>query len=333
MNLVDKVKKNTILIFVITIILLFIILKDDFSNIVASLKSMDIKYMFLAILFYLLSLAIKGYSNYLIINNKKKISIVEAIKHNIIVQFFNGITPFSTGGQPMEIYMIAEHKISALKAANQTIQSFIFYQAALVICGCLAVTYNALFSVFPKVKVLQNLVLIGFTVNIIVMLILVMISVSKKVTTKIILFIINILNKMKINVKKEVALQKIEDYHNGFQEIKKRKGLTILGIGLNIISLLCLYVTPLFVIKGLESNNSISILNTLSASAYVYILGAFVPIPGSSGGMEYGFTQFFGSFIHKKTISAVLILWRFITYYFGIILGALLFNIEKKEIK
>ena len=333
MNLVEKFKKNTVLIFIITIILLYIILKDDFSNIMNSLKSMDIKYMFLAILFYMISLSLKGFSNYLIINDKNKISLLEAIKHNIIVQFFNGITPFSTGGQPMEIYMITEHKIPALKAANQTIQSFIFYQAALVICGSIAVAYNAIFSVFPKVKLLQNLVLIGFVVNILVMLFLLLISISKKATTKITLLIIKILKKLKININEETAIQKIDDYHKGFQELKKKKGLAIIGVILNILSLLSLYIIPFFVVKGLSANNSMRIMDTLAASAYVYVLGAFVPIPGSSGGMEYGFTQFFGNLINKNNLSAVLIMWRFITYYFGTLLGALIFNIEKKEKK
>jgi uncharacterized protein (TIRG00374 family) len=59
-------------------------------------------------------------------------------------------------------------------------------------------------------------------------------------------------------------------------------------------------------------------------------MGSFVPIPGASGGIEYGFTQFFGNFIGLNMIGAVLIIWRTITYYLGIIIGAILFNFEKK---
>ena len=76
--------------------------------------------------------------------------------------------------------------------------------------------------------------------------------------------------------------------------------------------------------------NSLNAINTVTASAYVYVIGAFVPIPGASGGIEYGFTQFFGNFIKLSKISAVLLLWRFITYYFGVIVGALIFTFEKK---
>ena len=71
-------------------------------------------------------------------------------------------------------------------------------------------------------------------------------------------------------------------------------------------------------------------IETITASAYVYLIGAFVPIPGASGGIEYGFTQFYGIFIGLEKISAVLIVWRFITYYLGIIVGAIAFNIDRR---
>ena len=101
----------------------------------------------------MLSIVIKGYVNYTIINEPNKISKKEAIKHNFITQFFNGITPFSTGGQPMEIYMINEHGISVSRATNFTIQSFIFYQIALVICGFLSVIFNYCFQMFYSLPV------------------------------------------------------------------------------------------------------------------------------------------------------------------------------------
>ena len=75
---------------------------------------------------------------------------------------------------------------------------------------------------------------------------------------------------------------------------------------------------------------SMNMVEVVTASAYVYVIGGFVPIPGASGGIEYAFTQFFGNFMIESKLSALLLLWRTITYYFGMIVGALLFNFEKK---
>ena len=66
--------------------------------------------------------------------------------------------------------------------------------------------------------------------------------------------------------------------------------------------------------------------------SYVMLIGSFIPIPGGTGGLEYGFINFFKNFIIGSKLNAIMLLWRFITYYFGMILGALILNF-KKEVK
>ena len=139
-----------------------------------------------------------------------------------------------------------------------------------------------------------------------------------------------IVKLLKLKITEEKVDEKFKEIYQGFQELKGRKQLVIVGVTLNILHLLCLYSIPLIIIYGLGDFTSINLIDTIVSSAYVYVIGAFVPIPGASGGIEYGFTQFFGNFISLGELSAVLILWRFITYYVGIIAGALIFNFEKK---
>ena len=112
--------------------------------------------------------------------------------------------------------------------------------------------------------------------------------------------------KFKINKTEEEIKYIFEEYYKGFKELKKRKGLSTIGILLNMLSLICLYIIPLVIIMGISNGNSMSIIDTLTASAYVYVIGSFVPIPGATGGIEYGFTQFYGNFIGIETISALL---------------------------
>ena len=203
MNFINTIKKNTIILFLITAIVLYIVLKDDWSSIVKAMSTIDIKYVLLAVISLFISIALKGIVNYLIVNDKKKINVKEAIKHNLITQFFNGITPFSTGGQPMEIYMLTEHNISLSKATNYTVQSFIFYQIALVICGIFAVTYNFIFKIFPEVNFLKYLVLLGFLINIGVVIVLLLVANSKKATKKMCNFTIKVSKKLKLKIKEE----------------------------------------------------------------------------------------------------------------------------------
>lgn len=334
MQLIKNIKKNTIFLLLITTIIIIMVLKDDFTNITVTLASMDYTYILLAVFFFFLSICIKGYVSYIIVDNKEKISLKEAIKHNFITQFFNGITPFSTGGQPMEIYMLTKHNIKLSAATSITIQNFIFYQIALVIYGMLAVLYNSIFHLYPNIPILRNLVLIGFIINTVVAIILFLITFSEKSTKRLIHILIKVLSKIKLlkdyHKKINYIDNKIEEFHTSTRQLRKRKTLFIKGVILNLISLTCLYIIPLFIVYSLNDFTSVNVADTLTSSAYILIMGAFIPIPGASGGIEYGFIKFYGNFLTQHTVKAVLLIWRFITYYLGMILGAIIFSLEKK---
>ena len=67
----------------------------------------------------------------------------------------------------------------------------------------------------------------------------------------------------------------------------------------NLLSLGFLYIIPLFITYSMHDFTSLNVLDTLTSSAYVLLMGAFVPIPGASGGIEYGYMKFFGNFLSK----------------------------------
>ena len=115
METLKNIKKNSIILLLITIAVLFVLLKDSAQEILGAISKINIFYLLIAFILYFLYIITKAYIIYKCVNEKDKLSFKEAVKHNLITQFFNGITPFSTGGQPMEIYMIAEHHIKVVR--------------------------------------------------------------------------------------------------------------------------------------------------------------------------------------------------------------------------
>ena len=124
--------------------------------------------------------------------------------------------------------------------------------------------------------------------------------------------------------------ERLEDFHQCTKEVKEKKGLFVLGIVLNLIALTCYYAIPLFLVYSLHDYTSMSFFTSLVASAYVLIIGSFVPIPGATGGIEYAFLEIFSGFLGKSSVSAVMIVWRFITYYLGMVVGGVLFSFHKE---
>lgn len=337
MELIKSIKKNTIILVGITLIVMYIILRKDFTSIIENLKTLDLKYIIIAFLLFLIYITFRSYAVYKTVDNKEKFSLKESIKHQIITQFFNGITPFSTGGQPVEIYLLTKHQINLSVATTYILQNFIFYQIALVILGLIAVIGNFYLKLFPNVPLLKELVLLGFIINTLVAVILIFISFSKK-TTKIVLnTIIKIMEFFHLLKDKEKAKNKWEsklnEFHESAKELKNRKSLFLGGILLNFIGLIALYSIPLFIVYALRDFTSLTLTSSVIASAYVMIIGSFVPIPGASGGIEYGYTQFFGNLLTPTKTKTTLLVWRFITYYLGMILGAIAFNLDKENKK
>lgn len=330
-------KKNIInlsILIIITILVLYFSLKDHYHEIISTIKNMDLILLILAILTYLLYMLVKSIIMKMVVKYfKNEYTLKKSFTMCLETNFFHAITPFSTGGQPYEIYRLNKDGISLVNAANISIQNFIIYQTGLVLLGIFAVIYNYIFKLYPDVILLKNLVLLGFAINLIVIVVLFSITYFKKINKILVNFIIKLLFKLKIIKNKEEKIQKFEKYLLEFNEgakilLKDKKKFIMLVI-LQFLSLSLLYLVPYFIIKGVGLN--VSILNVIVTSAYVMLIGAFVPIPGGTGGLEYGFMSFYGNFITGPTLNAVMLLWRFITYYFGMILGSIVLGLRKKD--
>lgn len=334
-------KKNNkyltfILILIITGLVLYFSLKDNYKLIIKQILSIKIYWLIMAVALLFLYYFLRSIVTHTLASKfNHRYSYKKAVKLNITTQFFHAVTPFATGGQPYEIYALKKDGLKLSDATNVSIQSFISYQIALVLLGIFALIYSNITHVFSDTIVLNDLVYIGFGVNLFVITALFILSFSKKTKRLITHFIIDILEKLKIVKNKDKAIEnwdnRLNNFNDGASFLLKNKRDFIKIIILNFLALVSLYLIPLAIIYGLNDYSSLNPINTVMTSAYVMLIGAFVPTPGGTGGLEYSFIKFFSTFIKGTSLNAIMLLWRFITYYFGMILGAILLNIRKEE--
>lgn len=325
---------NIIVLIIITFIVLFVSLKDDFNNIIDKIVNVHIGFLLLAIVMILVYWILRSYALHIFTkkldkDNKYKNSFQLVLR----TQFFNAITPFATGGQPYQVYYLVQQGLSVSKSTNVIIQNFIVYQIALVSLGILAVLYNFSFNLFSKNDLLQKLVMIGFIANTLVIIILFIVSFSKKLNKKLINIGISILTKLRLVKDKEKKLKEwdayINKFHGGAKRLLADKWDFIKTILCNMLALCCLYSIPVILLYSMGDFTSYNVITAIVTSAYVMLIGSFVPIPGASGGLEYGFLEFYGNFIGGSTLRAIMLLWRFVTYYLGLIMGSIALNIKR----
>lgn len=331
-------KRNSIIILIITILVLIFILKDDYYEIMNHLKHANLLWLFISILLYFIYFLFDQLSLHNIIkqyNDKFKFQF--SLYLGIITKFFNGITPLATGGQPMEVYEMHKKGISYSNGANIVIQNYIVFQIALVFWAIISITLNQIFRFFEYIPILQQLTIIGFIINFVILILLFMVSFSKNFNRILVTFFINIGYKLKIVKDKEKSLkkwnEKCSEYYENAKVLLHNKKVFTKCVIYQILSLSIFYVLPLFIAWSLNLGDNLNVINSIAASSYIYVMGCYVPIPGASGGMEYAFIGFFGNFLSDAPLKALLIMWRFMTYYVPTILGAIIFNIFNNQEK
>ena len=329
-------KRNGIIILIITLLVLGFILKDDYHIIISTLKQANLLWFLVTVLLYFVYFIFDQLSLHNIIKQySKDFKFQFSMYLGIITKFFNGITPLATGGQPMEVYEMHKKGVDYKSGANIVIQNYIVFQIALVFWGIISITLNQFLHFFKYVPVLKQLTIIGFIINFAILIILFMVSFSKKFNKIILTFFIRILSKLRIIKDKDNKLKKWEkicdDYYENAKVLLHNKKIFFKCIFFQIISLCIYYILPLFIAYSLNLGVNLTFLNTVAASSYIYVMGCYVPIPGASGGMEYAFLGFFGNFLSDSPLKALLIMWRFMTYYAPTIIGAIVFNIANNQ--
>ena len=333
---IKKLLINLLIILFVLSLVLYFSLKDNYQAIISYISNMNLTWFIIAILFLVLYRVFIGISSYFMIRiNNEKVNLLKVIQINFIILFFHGITPFAGGGQPMEIYYLHNEKIKSDKSANIVLQNFIVYQIALVIISIFAIIYNNIFNLFPNDSFIKKLVTLGFIINIVVLLFSFLLSFGKKSNKFILNKIINLLTKIKIIKDKEKVSNKVYEYLNNFHKnallLLKNKKKFILLILLNIIALISSYSIAYAICMGMGIN--IDYIKVIITVAYVMMIGSFIPIPGGTGGIEYGYIHFFGYFIAGGVLAASMLIWRFVSYYLAMILGAIALTIYRKKEK
>ena len=332
-----KYRLNIILIVIIAFIVIFFSLKDDFNGAINYFKNINYLWILVAVLFMIANIFFQSLSQYRFLKEvDPNYKFLSCFRLMCMAMFFNAITPFSSGGQPFEMYLLSKEGIKVSDSLNALIQNFITYQFGLIFTGTVVIVINAIFKILPDSLLLKKIVLIGYFANVIVMGLIIFFSRAKKVNTKLFSKLIKFIFHFKFiknrEEKEEEFLKYLDDFYNSTAIMKNNKKNTILSFIFNLISLCFLYLIPVFVFYAL-GNYELSFENSFIASAFTFLIGSFVPIPGATGGLEYGFVDFFKVFISNATLlSAGMLLWRLITYYFSMFLGGIiLMTYRRKE--
>lgn len=334
MKKVKNLKSYSLLIFIITAVLMYFLLRNNFYQSIKLLRGANPWWILLAVLLYVLFVYTESIAMGMLVKEQgAKVSKWDMFKLQFMSKFFDGVTPLSSGGEPFQVFKFKEKGVSTAGATAIVVEHFILFQITVVLMGVIAVFSNYIFNLYPKVEILRYLVLFGFTVNIIVTSIVLTSSINQKNNKKVSKFVSNLLFKLKIIKNKEKINKFFQNYYDGFTKIIKNRKLIVNVCLLIGLALIFNFLTVQCVVNALGIHHSLNMFKTIITGIYIFLIGSFVPIPGGTGGVEFGFLGLFVNFVPKKLLPPAMILWRFINYYAPILVGAIIYNFfEKKKI-
>lgn len=297
----------------------------NLHQIAHDLGTMNWWWFLVAVLCICLYLGLEGVVVKLFMNNRyPSFSWKDALRLPLIEQLFNGITPFSTGGQPAQLVAMLQSGVDGGIASSVLLMKFVVFQSMIVLNFLISLLIGFHY-IAEKLHVLSLFVIFGFAIHLSVIVALLMIMYWYRFTKRLMNICIKpvrwfVKEERYANMKSSLN-EKVDSFYAESIKMKSEYGkLTRVAI-VTILQLIAYYLIPYFILLALNIHG-VNLIMAMSLHVLIFMIISLFPIPGGTGGAEYSFAVLFTTFTssHSKLVLAML-LWRVLTYYFGMFAG------------
>lgn len=275
-----------------------------------------------------------------------KANLLTSTKVAMLGRYYDNITPFASGGQPMQIYYLHKKGYSAGQStAIVFIKYFVNMLCWMFICILLMATQSGALNQYVTNEATRKLFLvagwIGVAVNSAVPVMIILFVIFPRLTTKVVSACIWLLNKMRIVKDKEKTMNKarraVDEFCLAFKIMSQNPWKFFLLICLCILEPLISMSLPYVVMVALGGTTDISwvtLLAVMTLNVYATMSVAIIPTPGNSGFAENAVLLAFAN-IASTVAFWVVFVWRFFTYYIYILIGMALtlFDVIRKAVR
>lgn len=250
-----------------------------------------------------------------------------SLRITLFGEYYSAITPFASGGQPMQIGYYRRYGVNAAKASSILAVRYIGYISSicvLYLCALL-VDGSRILADYPLVFWLTAF---GFAINFLsivtVGLLLFRASLVRATGVK----IVRGLTRLPwLSTRREKWLAA---FHKGMEEfgaaaecIRSHPLKCFVAFLLLLASVLSEFSVAYLVYRALGLNAA-SYFELLAMQVFLYLAVSFAPTPGATGATEGGFYLFFAMVFPKALLYSAMLLWRLFTYYSHLLVGGAL---------
>ena len=256
------------------------------------------------------------------------------LKVALLGKFYDNVTPFAVGGQPMQIHYLYKKGFSggvssAVILIRYFAQMFCYTIVSLIFMACNTAVLGRIDPTWQYIITVGAW--LGLVVNMFLPLMIVMFAIVPKFARGLASLVVGLGAKIKIVKDKQATMAKAEkvvsDFRAGFK-IMSRRPLHLIGlVFFCLLEVILTFSLPYFVMRaysalptdgglgGLELYFMVIALNIYCTQAV-----AIIPTPGNAGAIEGVLVSAYVA-IAVTSLSWALFTWRFAVYYIYLIIG------------
>lgn len=230
--------------------------------------------------------------------------------------FLAAVTPFQIGGFPVQLYILKKRSLSLGKAT-----------LVLLFRGLL--TTILLAPVFPFIYLFYREYFTSTLIKGLFFYLALVFPIGLAIFVLFMLFPQQMKNRFgflrlkKISSYYDRFFQEVYEARSGLRRFLGQKRLHLLYAFLATIgSTVCFYMIALAIILGLGIDAPK--IDIVIRQLILNVILMFIPTPGASGIAEAGFYALFSPVCPKAIIATYTLLWRFFTFYLGVIIGGII---------
>lgn len=284
-----------------------------------------------------------------------RFNILKSIKVALLGKYYDGITPFGSGGQPMQIlYLHRKGHSPGESTAIIMIKYFFNMLCWVFMCMLFMIINKSALYTYVKDSTQQTLFMvagwIGWTINAILPFSIIFFAIFPKITDKILRFFIKIATriswsvvsrkekrtgipqvrrKMKIIRRKNKWIKSahtaVDDFRASFIVMSRKPFHFIFLIITCLAEQFLTWAFPYFILIAFANGTSVTpsaeiMFAIMTLNIFATMSVSAVPTPGNSGVLENVIVLVF-KMLATSVVFWVVFTWRFLTYYVYIIIG------------
>lgn len=325
---------NIALIFSLTGLVFYITVKDQASEILSMFEHADVRYILVIFLILVTEKCLLGWGLATECRQSHpKYRNSQGIINAYVAGLFNNITPGASGGQIAQGYIFKKQGIPYSNSIGVLWLDFIVYQSTMTVYVLilLVLRFGYFYSNYSQFFLI---VIAGFIVSSAIIFFLWLLARSPRFYTWLTTTGIRIGAKLRLVKDREATLKKLDEQLQAFGReivvLQTHKKMIVQLVCITVARLTIQYSVPFFAAKALRIEvGADQLLNIISLSAFVSMVNAFLPMPGSSGGTEATFVLMYSTIFDRVDATSIMILWRVMTFYLVLVIGSFVFAYAK----